>query len=93
MEPRRERIRFFGKVQHVGFRYIARTTGEDLGLTGWVRNEQDKSVTMEAQGSLDAIERLLERLEHDTYIRIEHLEREVIALKEGEKGFVTRRFR
>ena len=50
-EVRRIRVRFVGEVQGVGFRWTARKVADELGLTGWVRNESDGSVEMELQGS------------------------------------------
>ena len=47
---RRLRLRFVGEVQGVGFRWTARRVAQELGLTGWVRNEWDGSVRMELQG-------------------------------------------
>ena len=34
----RERIRFYGRVQGVGFRYRAVYAARDLDCTGWVEN-------------------------------------------------------
>lgn len=39
-----------GRVQGVFFRASARDEARRLGLTGWIRNEADGSVTAEAQG-------------------------------------------
>jgi acylphosphatase len=49
-QVRRLRLLFAGEVQGVGFRWTARRIATDLGLTGWVRNEPDGSVSMELQG-------------------------------------------
>ena len=49
-KPRRLRMHFVGEVQGVGFRWTARKVATELGLTGWVRNEPDGSVSMELQG-------------------------------------------
>ena len=49
-DVRRLRMRFVGEVQGVGFRWTARKVAQELGLTGWVRNEPDGSVSMELQG-------------------------------------------
>ena len=42
----RKRIIFYGDVQGVGFRYRALHAANFLGITGWVRNEWDGSVSM-----------------------------------------------
>ena len=47
---RRLSMHFVGEVQGVGFRWTARRVAQELGLTGWVRNEPDGSVSMELQG-------------------------------------------
>lgn len=49
-ELRRLRLRFVGEVQGVGFRWTAMNVARELGLTGWVLNEDDGSVSMELQG-------------------------------------------
>ena len=64
MSAIRRRWRFTGTVQGVGFRYYARAAALHLGLTGWVANNWDGSVTLEAQGeraALDALVPLIER--------------------------------
>ena len=38
----RKRIIFRGRVQGVGFRYTAKYLAQSLGLTGWVRNENQR---------------------------------------------------
>ena len=53
----RRRWRFTGEVQGVGFRYYARAAAQHLGLTGWVANNWDGSVTLEAQGTRAALDR------------------------------------
>ena len=49
-DARRLHLRFVGQVQGVGFRWTSMGVARDLGLTGWVRNERDGSVTAEIQG-------------------------------------------
>ncbi len=83
----RERIVVRGDVQGVGFRYTAKYTARNYGLTGWVRNEWDGSVTMEVQGQREAIDMLLECLKDDIYIRIEDIERTPIPIIEDERKF------
>jgi acylphosphatase len=50
------RITVSGKVQNVGFRfYTARTAGE-YNIEGFVKNEPDGRVCIEAEGEKDALE-------------------------------------
>ena len=39
-----------GRVQGVGFRFIASSIAASCHVTGWVRNEFDGTVTIEVQG-------------------------------------------
>lgn len=50
----RIRYRFIGHVQHRGFRYACVSCAEKAGMSGWVRNERDGTVTAEAQGTAEA---------------------------------------
>jgi len=59
---RRIACRFSGRVQGVGFRATARSIAISQGVVGWVRNEPDGTVTLEAQGPTDQLETLLERI-------------------------------
>ncbi|TVQ28377.1 MAG: acylphosphatase [Spirochaetaceae bacterium] len=49
------RVRVHGRVQGVGFRYSTRYKAQELGITGWVRNEFDGTVLVEAEGNEEAI--------------------------------------
>ncbi len=52
--------RITGRVQGVGFRNFTRMRARQLGVTGWVRNERDGSVLLEAEGPRAALEDLLD---------------------------------
>lgn len=52
--------RITGRVQGVGFRNFTQTRARRLDLTGWVRNERDGSVRLEAEGPREALERLVD---------------------------------
>jgi len=65
---------FHGSVQHVGFRYTAMYFTRDLYITGWVRNNDDGTVEMEAQGNLSALRKFLLRLKGARHIHIENVE-------------------
>ena len=85
----RRRFRFYGTVQGVGFRWRARHAAEGLGLTGWVRNEYDGSVTLELQGGDGQLDRALEMLENGRFLSIDRMEMQTVPLDEDERGFHT----
>lgn len=58
----RKRVSYRGNVQGVGFRATARGVAQARPVTGWVKNEPDGTVTMEVQGSAEAVERVLEEV-------------------------------
>jgi len=47
-----------GQVQGVGFRRFVIDHADELGLTGWVRNESDGRVQVYAVGSPERLDRL-----------------------------------
>jgi acylphosphatase len=59
---RMERLsaRITGRVQGVGFRHFTTQRAQSLGCTGWVRNETDGSVRLEAEGPRSALDDLLD---------------------------------
>jgi len=87
---KRKSIVFHGRVQGVGFRWTASQIAGEYGLTGWVRNEYDGTVTMEVQGSQDLIDNLVDRLYRDTYIRIDSMEVRTLSVVPEERGFKVR---
>jgi acylphosphatase len=56
------RIVVQGRVQGVGFRAFTRAVALRLGITGWVRNREDGSVEVEAEGPEEHLSGLLEAL-------------------------------
>jgi len=55
----RVRIRVFGVVQGVSFRYLGRQRASSLGLAGWIRNCDDGAVEAVAQGPSDAVDQFV----------------------------------
>ncbi len=90
MSEVRKRINFQGLVQGVGFRYKAKYFAKSMGLTGWVRNEIDGTVTLEIQGRQQLIDKLLYGLNHDSFIEIRWMDTKEIPLEEDEKSFRVR---
>ena len=52
-----------GKVQGVGFRDYVKSTAEELGVTGFVKNEEDGTVYIEAEADRDTLSELLGAIE------------------------------
>lgn len=86
-EREREHLIFEGRVQGVGFRYKLSHLAEYYGLTGWVRNEYDGTVSAELQGQKEEIEMILKSLEEDRYIRLERVSRKRIEVQQEERSF------
>ncbi len=86
----RKHYRFWGKVQFVGFRYRSKYLADELGLTGWVQNEEDGSVEMEIQGEADKLADFLRQLYGLPGIRIEDREDKTVPWVSGEKAFRVR---
>lgn len=49
------RIKVHGKVQGVFFRKNTQKKAVELGLRGWVKNEEDGTVSIEIEGELHSI--------------------------------------
>lgn len=86
----RKELTFTGRVQGVGFRYRAAYKAKDLGLTGWVRNEWDGTVTMQVQGKEDKIEQLIFLMKQERFIEIDGVGSMKLPLLEKENGFRVR---
>jgi acylphosphatase len=55
-------VKVFGRVQRVGYRRYVLDSAQELGLSGYVRNEKDGSVTVFVQGDDAAVEKFIEKL-------------------------------
>jgi len=62
--PVERRVTFRGYVQDTGFRGRCQDSAEEWGITtGWVRNEQDGTVTLVVQGEPSRLDLIIEELE------------------------------
>ncbi len=84
--------RAVGRVQRVGFRRFVQAEARARGVTGWVKNMKDSSVTMELQGELPIVEELIDRIKKGRgRINVTSLELSDLPVVEGEKGFAIKR--
>lgn len=72
-----KKITFYGKVQGVGFRYFTSKFAKKLQLNGWVKNNDDGTVTLVAQGEEKNIEALVNYLKLFFKGKIEKIEEEI----------------
>ena len=86
MEKIRRHIIFQGYVQGVGFRYTACYTARNYGISGWVRNLDDGSVEMEAEGRAKDIDALVDSLENLRWGSVDRIE-EMNVPVQGDYGF------
>jgi acylphosphatase len=84
-------VRYEGRVQGVGFRATARAIAGRHSVTGWVRNEADGAVHLEAQGPSRVVEGFLADLRSQMGQLIRSTQTAPIPLVEGETGFDIRR--
>lgn len=80
-----------GRVQGVGFRMFVQQHAMERHITGWVKNMDDGSVSMELQGTEDAVEGLERLIRAGNYfIRVKTFSLEACAVCPDEKRFVIR---
>ncbi|HDH91337.1 MAG TPA: acylphosphatase [Candidatus Aenigmarchaeota archaeon] len=56
---KRVRVKIFGRVQGVFFRYNTRKIAERLGVKGWIRNCEDGSVEAVFEGEDKAVDKII----------------------------------
>ena len=87
----RLRVIFQGRVQGVGFRMRARSCAQRVPITGWVRNEPDGTVMLEAQGSEEDLNTFLTALRKQTSGLVEREVHAHVRTELNEDGFEIRR--
>ena len=48
-------LKISGRVQNVGFRYHTRKKAQEMGISGFVKNQVDGSVYIEAEGEEEVL--------------------------------------
>lgn len=75
----------YGKVQGVGFRFYTQKTAREMGVNGFVKNERDGSVYIEAIASADIMEAFLQWVSSGPeWARVDEMNVQEIPLKEYE---------
>lgn len=83
--------RAVGRVQGVGFRFFVQSNAKAMGVTGWVKNMSDGSVTMELQGEAPVVERLIAKIQRgNDWIKVNEFELSDLPVVKGENKFAIR---
>jgi acylphosphatase len=86
IEARRFVVR--GRVQGVGFRWFVEREARLLGIAGWVRNNHDGNVEVQAQGTREQLAALLSRLRQGPpAARVDDVAESEAQLKDGINSF------
>jgi acylphosphatase len=87
----RLRVHVAGRVQGVGYRWFVRDHAVRLGVTGWVRNREDGTVELEAEGDSGVLEAFADVLRTGhAAARVTSLETKTIDVA-GDRSFDIRR--
>jgi acylphosphatase len=78
-----------GRVQGVGFRAGARKKAVEYDLTGWVRNNTDGTVELEAEGSEDRLNAYIDTLKagFNPFVQVEHIKKQKNMEEKGYRQF------
>lgn len=80
-----------GRVQGVGFRFFVQSNAKTMGITGWVKNMSDGSVTMELQGEPEIVDRLIAKIQKgNDWIQVTNFELSDLPVVAGENKFAIR---
>lgn len=84
-------VRYEGRVQGVGFRATVREIARRHPVAGWVRNEADGSVLMEAEGEPAELDRFRATIRDVMRTFIAQEQAEPMPADAGYSGFEVRR--
>ncbi|MBP1950750.1 acylphosphatase [Virgibacillus litoralis] len=78
-----------GRVQGVGFRYTTQQNAKEHGLAGWVQNQSNGTVELEAEGRETSVISFLSELEDgfNQFIRVDDIKVEKIEEHKGYNNF------
>lgn len=85
-----EVIWFSGHVQGVGFRYTTVQVAKEFEVSGFVQNQNDGRVLVEAEGEKPEIERFVKAIEERMHGHVRKTERRGAARIPQFSGFIIR---
>lgn len=88
---KRVRVRYVGRVQGVGFRATVLSLAQSYPVTGWVRNDPDGAVILEAQAGAGDLRDFLDAVTARMGKLVQSADETPIAPRDDERGFEIRR--
>ncbi len=83
-------LKIYGRVQNVGFRYHTKKTADSLHITGFVKNQPDGSVYIEAEGDEVSIDHFVLWCQNGPlWARVERIEQQPSPVQNF-KGFIVK---
>lgn len=68
-------LRVHGRVQGVGFRFVASSVAHACHVTGFVRNEFDGTVTIEVQGAEHRVNDFVDQIrEGNRFVKVDYID-------------------
>ncbi len=86
----RHRIVFHGRVQGVGFRATAQQLASRRDVVGYVRNQADGTVELEAEGVLHEVDALVDSINEHMSRNIRDVDRQSLDPRADEERFEIR---
>ena len=83
----RKEFHFEGNVQNIGFRFEVQSHAKPLGITGYAKNNDDGTVTVQLQGNLEDINRVISDLQNIDRIQIDSMTEKNLPVDYYEKDF------
>jgi len=79
-------LKISGRVQKVAFRYHTRKTAEEYRITGFVKNQPDGSVYIEAEGEEEDLDRFILWCQRGpAWARVDHINIQYMPVQGFEK--------
>lgn len=86
----RRHYQIYGRVQGVGFRYRAKYAAQMLNVTGWVENQDDGTVEIEAQGLPEQIDQIFRIIQQNDFVLISQMRIREMEPDPWERNFCIR---
>jgi len=84
-------IKVKGRVQGVGYRYNTMIKARELGIKGYVKNERDGSVLIEAEGNQEELDEFTHWCtQGPNFARVDHISIHMGPVRNFEDFFIAR---